>query len=69
MASEKKKRGGSDTAREKGLTGIVVHVSKEQRQRIGAAAALAGAQVKAFCTALILDGTDKFLKEHKNRLD
>jgi uncharacterized protein (DUF1778 family) len=49
MPEERKKRGGSDSAREAGLVGIVIHVTPEERHQIGVAAAHAGQKVKAFC--------------------
>jgi uncharacterized protein (DUF1778 family) len=64
-----KKRGGSDTAREKGLTGIVVHVSPEQRRQIGVAAARAGQTVKAFSTAAVLAAAEKSQKKEQNGID
>lgn len=42
------KRGGSDTARELGLVGVVAHFAPEDRKTLGVAAALAGESVKAY---------------------
>ena len=48
MTEKRKKRGGSATAREAGLVGIVVHVTREERRQIGIAAARDEQTVKAF---------------------
>lgn len=70
MAEKKKpRRGGSDSAREKGLTGVVIHLTPEQRRQVGAAAALAGQTVKAFCASAALEASDMVLKKEQNRLD
>jgi hypothetical protein len=41
-------RGGSDSARARGLTGIVVHVTPEERALVGAAAGRAVLPVKEY---------------------
>jgi uncharacterized protein (DUF1778 family) len=71
MAEEnRKRRGGSDSARENGLTGIVVHVTPEQRRRIGAAASLAGdGSVKAFVARAALELTERILKKEREGID
>lgn len=49
MTDKPKKRGGSHSAREKGLVGIVVHVTPEEYARLKAAAAASGKTLKEFC--------------------
>jgi len=44
-----KKRGGSDTARERGLVGVVVHFTPDERAAVGRAAQVAALTVKEFC--------------------
>jgi hypothetical protein len=41
-------RGGSDSARDKGLVGIVVHVTPDERRLLGMAAEAAGVPLKEF---------------------
>lgn len=65
MAEKKRKRGGSDTAREAGLTGVIAHFTPEQRRRVGAAASIAGdGSVKAFVTRAALTLAEEILKKH-----
>ena len=47
MAEQKrKKRGGSDTARERGLVGVVVHLTKDQYADLRAEAVRVGKPIK-----------------------
>jgi hypothetical protein len=48
-------RGGSDSARARGLTGIVVHVTPEERALVGAQAGRAVLPVKEYARQAILD--------------
>ena len=55
-AKPRPNRGGSDTAREKGLKGIVIHVSPEDYERGRAAMVAAGERsLKAFATVAFLE--------------
>jgi hypothetical protein len=73
MSSEKtssagRSPGGSVSAKRKGLTGIVVHFTAEERQEIALAAALEEASSdKAFCAAAVLAAAKKSLKKLRNR--
>jgi hypothetical protein len=57
------KRGGSDSARQAGLTGIVVHVSPEERRRLGTAAGAAGLSVKEFCRRAALEVAEREIRK------
>ena len=48
MTEKRKKRGGSDSARENNQVGVVAYFSRADRIRIGVAAARLGLTVKAF---------------------
>ena len=66
------KRGGSDSAREAGLTGVVVHFTEDERRTVGAAAALEGLPggVKAWIRSVAVSMAQKKLgKIHQNSLD
>lgn len=60
--SKKAKRGGSDTARERGLTGVVVHLTQEERTLIGIAAASKRIPVKEFVRLAALEAARKIPK-------
>jgi hypothetical protein len=49
MPEPSKKRGGSHSAREKGLKGVVVHVTPDDYAALAQAAAHAGLSIKEFC--------------------
>jgi uncharacterized protein (DUF1778 family) len=57
------KRGGSDTARQLGQVGIVVHVSPEERRRLGTAAGAAGLSVKEFCRRAALEVAEREIRK------
>lgn len=57
------KRGGSDTAKKLGQVGIVVHVSPEERRRLGTAAGAAGLSVKGFVRQAALEVAEREIKK------
>jgi uncharacterized protein (DUF1778 family) len=71
MSKEKRrKRGGSESAKEAGLTGVVVHFTPEQRRLVGmAAAAASAASVKAFCATAVLAEAEKIMKKERDSID
>jgi uncharacterized protein (DUF1778 family) len=62
MTEKAKKRGGSDTARERGLTGVVAHFSPRERSLIGMAAEARGLAVKDFVREAALAAVPEKLK-------
>lgn len=68
MAGERKKRGGSDSARENGLVGIVVHVTPQERRLLGMASESERQPggVKAFVRRSALSAAKKILEKDQD---
>jgi uncharacterized protein (DUF1778 family) len=61
MEEARKKRGGSDTARENKMTGVVAHFTRDERRRVGMAAASTGQTVKEYVRQAALEKSKKVL--------
>jgi hypothetical protein len=57
------KRGGSDTARVNELTGIVIHVTRQHRLRIGIAASAAGLTAKEFVRRAAVEAAEETIRK------
>jgi hypothetical protein len=65
---ERPLRGGSDSARARGLTGVVVHLTREERALVGAAAGRAVLPVKEYARRAVVEAAARDEGRNPQRL-